>query len=130
VTGLVGDGGGLSGPESSRGADLSDFGAAQIPFVDRVDSEGLEPRIPGLIRHGQCGRGWTGASRGHCSGCHETFSSGAFDQHQRISGGIVTCSTSGLVSSEKPWGTLWSRPTVEGVTWWAQRGNDAEEDAA
>lgn len=88
----------------------------------------LSPQIDAqaLIRHGACGRTWTGASRGHCSGCHETFSSGAFDKHQRISGGVVTCSTDGLVASRKPWGTLWSMPGGEN-RWWDRRAADPDE---
>ena len=26
------------------------------------------------ITHGACGKSWTGITRAHCSGCHETFS--------------------------------------------------------
>ena len=34
----------------------------------------------------------SGNRTGHCSACHRTFDSGdAFDAHQRISDGVVTC---------------------------------------
>lgn len=66
-----------------------------------------------LIRHGACGRGWTGSSRGHCSGCHETFTAGAFDKHQRQGGERTVClspAAAGLVARAEPWGTLWALP--------------------
>jgi hypothetical protein len=75
---------------------------------DSEPSTGRTP--PPLIRHGACGRGWSGVTNGHCSGCHETFSRGAFDRHQRIGAGVVTCSTDGLMAHPKPWGVLWSLP--------------------
>lgn len=82
-----------------------------------------------LINHGACGKSWSGLSRGHCSGCCQTFSAGAFDAHQRIKDGIVTCSTEKLVPSEEPWGTLWRLPAAEGGSYWDRR-REAEEDAA
>jgi hypothetical protein len=66
--------------------------------------------LKGPFAHGACGRWWTGADRGHCGQCHETFSRGAFDAHQRISGGVITCSTDALEGHEEPWGTLWKLP--------------------
>lgn len=45
--------------------------------------------------------------------CHRTFTRGAFDPHQRIHKGRVTCSTRGLVSYQKLWGLLWSLPADE-----------------
>jgi hypothetical protein len=42
-----------------------------------------------LITHGACGRQWTGASRAHCSGCHETFTTyGASDKHRTGTFGV------------------------------------------
>ncbi len=83
------------------------------------DSEPPTGRIaPPLIRHGACGKGWSGITRGHCGQCHETFSAGAFDPHQRIHGGVITCSTDGLEAREEPWGTLWILPDSG---YWARR---------
>lgn len=74
-----------------------------------------------MIRHGRCGKSWTGANRGHCSGCCETFTSGAFDKHQHISAGTVTCSTDGLIGKPQPWGTLWALPGSSADYWQARR---------
>jgi hypothetical protein len=63
-----------------------------------------------VIRHGACGKEWTGATRGHCSGCHETFTSGAFDRHFTHDHGQTVCNppaTRGLIAHQEPWGTLW-----------------------
>lgn len=72
----------------------------------------VDPRslVEGSIRHGACGKWWTGPSNGHCGKCHETFSSGAFDKHQRIHNGVIACSTEKLVAHPMPWGTLWRKP--------------------
>lgn len=72
------------------------------------------PIPPGAIRHGQCGKWWTGAERSHASCCHETFSSlSAFDAHRR--GGQCNDPASvGLVAREKPFGRLWGWPAPEG----------------
>lgn len=80
-----------------------------------------------MITHGRCGKSWTGATNGHCSGCHETFSRGAFDKHQRIRDGVVTCSTEGLVAHEQPWGTLWKLPMKAGGLPWAARATVAAD---
>lgn len=64
----------------------------------------------GPFSHGQCGRWWTGVTIGHCGQCHQEFSSGAFDRHQHIRDGILTCDTTGLTPHIKPYGTLWKRP--------------------
>lgn len=80
-----------------------------------------------LIRHGRCGKTWTGKTRGHCAQCHETFTSGAFDKHRTISGGVVTChppAGRGLVARDMPWGVLWGMP---GGYWNGEE--DAEGDA-
>jgi hypothetical protein len=77
------------------------------------------PRPPGYnltkgpFSHGACGRWWTGISVGHCGRCHQEFSHGAFDAHQSIRGGILTCSTAKLVAHEMPYGTLWRLPGDE-----------------
>ena len=67
-----------------------------------------------LIRQGACGKGWTGSNVGHCSKCHlEYLGIKAFDQHQTISRGVVTChppETRGLVARPQPWGVLWALP--------------------
>lgn len=70
-----------------------------------------------VYRHGQCEKQWTGLTNGHCSACHETFSSGAFDRHQSIDKGVITCSTDGLIPCEMPWGILWRLPGPDNP-WW------------
>lgn len=66
------------------------------------------------IRHGTCGRWWTGAERSHCGSCHETFSSlTAFERHRRG----LRCNEPtdvGLVARAKPFGTLWGLPGPDG----------------
>jgi hypothetical protein len=60
--------------------------------------------------HGPCGNWWTGATTSHCSGCHNTFSKGAFDKHQRMTNGQNIClnpTEADLTAHNKPWGTLW-----------------------
>lgn len=65
----------------------------------------------------RCGCRWhqKGNQSGHCSQCHRTFSSEfAFDKHQTINDGIVTCrdpEALGLVSRVDKYGTAqWGRP--------------------
>lgn len=88
----------------------------QPRLLARDEPDGTAAEAPAdarLIRHGACGKGWTGLTRGHCSGCHETFVSSAFDKHQRIHEGRLQCLTPydvGLVARDKPWGVLWGMP--------------------
>lgn len=73
-----------------------------------------------IVAHGQCGIKWTqvGNRTGHCSGCHLTFQGErAFDNHQTIKDGRVTCldpTDQGLeydYKVDKNTGTLvWFRP--------------------
>lgn len=65
------------------------------------------------IYHGACGKWWTGDKYGHCGLCHETFTSDAFDRHQTLQGGHVTCSVELLEAVSKPWGSLWRYPKTE-----------------
>lgn len=71
------------------------------------------------IRHGKCGKWWTGAQRAHCGACHETFSSlGAFDRHQTwprgsSGSGCRRPGEVGLTSSARPFGELWSYPSSD-----------------
>ncbi|MGW6912510.1 FDXHR family putative zinc-binding protein [Kitasatospora sp. NPDC054939] len=61
------------------------------------------------IWHG-CGAWWTGRERGHCGGCHLTFSSRtAFDRHRRRFR-CVEPSRAGLVGRPAAWGVLWGLP--------------------
>jgi hypothetical protein len=59
------------------------------------------------INHGACGKWWTGIHLGHCGACHETFTGSAFDAHQTLEGGHVSCSTDKLQPVWQPWGILW-----------------------
>jgi hypothetical protein len=61
-----------------------------------------------VITHGECGKTWTGASRAHCSGCHETFSTyGVSDRHRVGTPGVdrrcVDPATVGLVLRDGIW---------------------------
>ena len=75
-----------------------------------------EPTDPSrVIRHGRCGRWWTGTEVGHCAQCHREFSGEqSFTRHQtHDDNGRVIChdpATRGLVARTKPWGLLWGRP--------------------
>lgn len=69
------------------------------------------------VTHGECGKHWDqqGSRTGHCSGCHETFTSGTgFDRHQRIRGGQSVCLDPievGLEAREDKTGAkVWSLP--------------------
>jgi len=63
-----------------------------------------------VIRHGACGRWWTGRDRNHCGSCHETISSvTGFDAHQK-DGKCVSPGAVGMVAREEPWGELWVYP--------------------
>lgn len=60
-----------------------------------------------------CGAWWTGAGRGHCGGCHETFSSQtSFDVHRR-GGRCLDPVEAGLVGRPRRWGTEWGWPAPE-----------------
>jgi hypothetical protein len=83
-----------------------------------------------LITHGQCGKQWSGLTNGHCSACHETFSSGAFDKHQHIRDGVITCSTKGFVPWEMPWGILWKLPGPDKPWWRDVKTVELPDDAA
>lgn len=79
-------------------------------------------RPANAIVHGECGQWWTGASRVHCAGCHQTFSSeSAADKHRTGRyGGDRRCVSpldAGLVAREKPWGACWSMPGLDGDAW-------------
>jgi hypothetical protein len=81
-----------------------------------VDTHTPPPALipAGAIRHGECGRWWTGAERSHASCCHETFSSlSAFDAHRR-GGHCNTPTTVGLIARPQSWGTLWGWPAPTG----------------
>jgi len=69
------------------------------------------------IHHPRCGKSWTGLRTSHCPLCCETLSGGsAFDQHQRLTDGVLTCEPPekvGLVAVEKPWGAMWSWPSTD-----------------
>lgn len=58
-----------------------------------------------------CGARWTGASRAHCAGCHQTFSSySAWQMHRR---GLACRAPedSGLIASNNPHGgVIWKCP--------------------
>lgn len=80
----------------------------------------MEPQNPtpesipvGAIRHGACGKWWTGAERSHCGACHELFSGlSAFERHRRG----MRCNPPheiGLVPREKPYGIVWGTPAPE-----------------
>ena len=70
------------------------------------------------IYHRACGQWWTGTGVGHCSGCHREFTGSAFDRHQTIHHGEVTCHDPATMVDkhgrwifhgiEKPWGVLWA----------------------
>lgn len=88
------------------------------------------------IRHGSCGRQWTGANVGHCGGCHKEFAGlTAFDRHQRMHDGESICldpAEAGLVARPKPWGVLYGlpEPTPEqrARLGWGSRTDDTEDD--
>lgn len=101
------------GPRTAQHAD-------PVPQGGWIDPRSLEP---GAIRHGQCGKWWTGASNGHCGKCHRVFSRGAFDKHQRIKSGVITCSVAGLSPHPYPWGLLWTLP---GGYWPAREQGEKE----
>ena len=65
-----------------------------------------------VITH-SCGAKWTGKTRAHCAGCHETFSSdSAFDKHRKG----LRCHTPesvGLVAREGAHGTIWGHPGTD-----------------
>lgn len=65
-----------------------------------------------------CGATWTGPSRAHCSGCHDTFSGvTAFETHRNRKGCVDPVSV-GLVRRDG----LWSYPTDPAhVAYWRAR---------
>lgn len=79
------------------------------------------------LTHPKCGQAWTGTRASHCGACCLTFSSTtAFDKHQHLNDGILTCESPekvGLLPVPKPWGMLWSLPS-NGSPWGASEGND------
>jgi len=87
--------------------------ASRTAFAPQPNPATLGIRQEEIIRHGSCGRWWTGPTRNHCGQCHITTSGlTAFDAHQR--GGVCAHpQTAGLVAREKPWGTMWALPGDE-----------------
>lgn len=82
-----------------------------LPAGNGKSADTEDPRIPpNAIRHGECGKWWTGAERSHASCCHRTFSSlSAFDHHRK-GGRCNDPATLGLVARSKPFGDLWGWP--------------------
>lgn len=64
----------------------------------------------------RCGSQWDGFNTAHCAKCHKTFTVvSAFDKHQRITKGKVTCADPaevGLVLSSRSY-ECWSFPGPE-----------------
>ena len=72
------------------------------------------PLPKNAIRHGACGRWWTGTERSHASCCHRTFSSlSAFDAHRK-GGRCNHPAAVGLIARTKPYGDLWGWPAPDG----------------
>ncbi len=76
------------------------------------------------LTHPKCGQSWTGTRAAHCPLCCLTLSGTyAFDAHQHLTDGILTCGSPekvGLVPVAKPWGVLWSWPS-DGRNPWADK---------
>lgn len=65
-----------------------------------------------MIRHGACGRTWTGRDRNHCGGCHQTFATlAAFDRHHR-GRRCLSPAEAGLDALATEHGPLWHVPGV------------------
>jgi hypothetical protein len=83
-------------------------------MTDRQD-----PIPAGAIRHGECGRWWTGVARAHCPSCHEVFScDSAAERHRVGPTGARQCAspgTVGLIARGMPFGVLWGWPGPEGA---------------
>lgn len=81
------------------------------------------------LTHPKCGQSWTGTRAAHCAGCCLTFSSTtAFDMHQRLNDGVLTCEAPekvSLVPVDKPWGVMWGCPR-NGDNPWAHGEDGAE----
>ncbi|MGH3382357.1 MAG: hypothetical protein ACRDP6_47275 [Actinoallomurus sp.] len=63
-----------------------------------------------MLHTHSCGARWSGERRGHCGGCHRTFSSLSAFQRHRHGFQCVAPLLVGLVAVQKPWGTCWSLP--------------------
>jgi hypothetical protein len=110
-------------PEGSTRSAPAAQNVDPVPQELPADSEPSTQTAP-RIYHGACGKWWTGISRGHCGQCHETFTAGAFDKHQRIPGGVITCSTAKLHARQESWGDLWALPQSD---YWQKRRADGPE---
>ena len=74
-----------------------------------------------MINTHSCGARWTGASRAHFAGCHQTFSSDSAWQMHRRGLACRAPEDSGLIASNNPHGgVIWKRPG----TWAAERERD------
>jgi hypothetical protein len=91
----------------------------ETPAVDGSAPEQPDDLPKGAIRHGECGRWWTGINRAHCAadGCHRTFSGDSAAEKHRVgsfgSDGDRRCvdpATVGLVARDMPYGVLWGWP--------------------
>jgi hypothetical protein len=77
-----------------------------------------------IPRYANCNCGVTfrthGNKTGHCSGCHRTFTGiKAFDRHQTIDVGRVTChDPASLYTEADPPDELYARREEDGVTYW------------
>lgn len=84
--------------------------ASRATIDPQPTPESLGIRADDVIRHGRCGRWWTGRDRNHCGSCHEVISSlSGFDAHQ-TDDGCVSPAKVGLVARREPWGVLWVWP--------------------
>lgn len=61
-----------------------------------------------------------GNRTGHCSGCHRTFTGlSAFDRHQTITGGKVTCHDPATITAGDPPAAAYTSRVDGEVTYWA-----------
>jgi hypothetical protein len=81
------------------------------------------PKFANCVGPRGCGVSFktAGSRNGHCSGCHRTFVGlRAFDRHQTITDGKVTChDPTGMRAEDDPDRELYASREDGGVTYWS-----------